>query len=156
MTLAIKPAPVKRSVTVAASPQHAFDVFTRGFDRWWPRSHSIGASPLQTAVIEPKKGGRWFAKLQDGSECDWGEVLAWEPPRRVLLSWRIGADWAIHPDLLTEVEVIFTPDGKSTRVSLEHRLLENMGDGAEAMRAQLDSDGGWNGLLKLFADVAAA
>jgi hypothetical protein len=47
----IKPAPVKKTLSVAVSPRRAFEVFTAGFDRWWPRSHSIGASPLKTAVI---------------------------------------------------------------------------------------------------------
>lgn len=156
MSVTIKPAPVRRSVSVAAPPARAFEVFTSGFDRWWPRSHSIGDAPLKRAVLEGCAGGRWYSELEDGSECEWGEVLAWEPPRRVVLAWRIGADWRYHPDLLTEVEVTFTPEGGATRVTLEHRLLENMGEGAEATRAQLDAEGGWNGILKLYAAVAAA
>ena len=156
MNLAIKPAPVRKSVTVAATPAHAFQIFTAGFDRWWPRSHSIGEAPLKTAVIEPRVGGRWYGLLQDGSQAEWGDVLVWEPPRRVVLAWRIGTSWAYEPDLLTEVEVTFTPDGERTRVELEHRHLERMGDGAEGARAQFDSDGGWGMLLRLFADVADA
>lgn len=155
MTLAIKPAPVRKSISVAASPQIAFRVFTEGFDRWWPRSHSIGAAPLKTAVLEPKVGGRWYGLLQDGSKADWGDVLAWEPPKRVLLAWRIGADWQFHPDLLTEVEVTFTPEGETTRVELEHRLLENMGAAGEGARAQFDGEGGWGMLLGLYAGSVA-
>ncbi len=33
----IKPAPVRRSVTVKAGRDHAFKVFTGGFGRWWPK-----------------------------------------------------------------------------------------------------------------------
>jgi uncharacterized protein YndB with AHSA1/START domain len=156
MSLAIKPAPVKKSVVVAAAPERAFEVFTTGFDSWWPRSHSIGDSPLKTAVMEPKAHGRWYGRLENGTESEWGEVLAWEPPRRVLLAWRIGADWRYDPNLHTEVEVTFTPQGASTRVTLEHRLLENMGEAGEGMRAQFDSDGGWGGLLRAYAEAAAA
>jgi uncharacterized protein YndB with AHSA1/START domain len=150
--LSIKPAPVKKSVSVKASPERAFEVFTAGFDKWWPRSHSIGDSPLKEAIIEPREGGRWYARLENGTEAAWGDVLAWEPPRRVLLAWRIGANWQYDPDLLTEVEVTFTPEvGGATRVELEHRHLERMGEGAEAVRASVESDGGWQGLLRAFA-----
>ena len=155
MSLAIKPAPVRKTLTVAASPARAFEVFTAGFDRWWPRSHSIGDSPLKAAVIEPRKGGRWFGLLENGTEAEWGDVLAWEPPRRLVLAWRIGANWQYDPQLLTEVEVIFTPEGEGTRVDFEHRHLERMGEGAEAVRASFDSEGGWTGLLQMFAAEAA-
>jgi uncharacterized protein YndB with AHSA1/START domain len=153
--LAIKPAPVRKSVSVRASPEQAFRVFTERFDAWWPRSHSIGESPLQEAVIEGRAGGRWYGKLENGTEAAWGDVLAWEPPRRILLAWRIGADWKYDPDLLTEVEVTFTSEvGGATRVELEHRHLERMGAAGEGMRAAFDSDGGWQGLLKMFAELA--
>ena len=155
MSLAIKPAPVKKTLVVAASPQKAFDVFTVGFDRWWPRSHSIGDSPLKTAVIEGREGGRWYGLLENGREAEWGDVLAWDPPNRLLLAWRIGADWQYDPALLTEVEVLFTPEGAGTRVSFEHRLLENMGPEGEGARASFDSEGGWNGLLQMFAGEVA-
>jgi uncharacterized protein YndB with AHSA1/START domain len=151
MTLAIKPAPVKRSVSVDAPPELAFRVFTDGLDRWWPRSHSIGDSPMQTAVLEPKVGGRWYAKLENGAEAEWGDVLAWEPPRRLLLAWRIGADWQYDAALLTEVEVTFTPVGETTQIELEHRLLENMGAAGEGMRALFDNENDWGALLGLFA-----
>jgi uncharacterized protein YndB with AHSA1/START domain len=155
MSLAIKPAPVRKTLTVATSPSRAFEVFTAGFDRWWPRSHSIGESPLKTAVIEPRLGGRWFGLLENGTESEWGDVLAWEPPRRLMLAWRIGANWQYDPELLTEVEITFTPEGEGTRVDFEHRHLERMGEGAEAVRASFESEGGWTGLLKMFATEAA-
>jgi uncharacterized protein YndB with AHSA1/START domain len=153
MTLAIKPAAVKKSLSVKATPERAFEVFSQRFDSWWPRTHSIGDAPLKEAVIEGREGGRWFGRLEDGSEAMWGEVLAWEPPRRLLLAWRIGVDWKYDPELLTEVEVTFTPEvGGATRVELEHRHLERMGEGMEGARAAFDSDGGWQGLLRLFAE----
>ncbi|HEY3800367.1 MAG TPA: SRPBCC family protein [Caulobacteraceae bacterium] len=155
MTLAIKPAPVKKQVRVAAPQATAFRVFTAGFGTWWPASHSIGASPLKEAVLEGHAGGRWFGRLQDGTEAAWGDVLAWEPPARVLLAWRIGADWTYRPDLTTEVEVTFTPQGEATLVTLEHRLLENMGPAGQGARARFDSEGGWGALLDLFAAAAA-
>jgi uncharacterized protein YndB with AHSA1/START domain len=154
--LQIKPAPVRRSVFVNCSPEHAFQVFTAGFDRWWPRSHSIGDSPLKEARLEPGVGGRWYSVLQDGRSAQWGEVLVWEPPTRLVLAWRITADWKCDPNFLTEVEVNFTPEGDGVRVTLEHRNLERFGDKAQQVADSIGSEGGWGGILKAFAEVAEA
>jgi uncharacterized protein YndB with AHSA1/START domain len=153
MSRTISPAPVRKSLSVNATPERAFEVFTARFDSWWPRSHSIGQSPLAEAVLEPRAGGRWYGRLADGSEAEWGDVLAWDPPRRLVLAWRIGADWTYRADLLTEVEVRFTAEGDRTRVDFEHRGLERMGEKAAETRVALDSDGGWTGILKLYADA---
>jgi uncharacterized protein YndB with AHSA1/START domain len=155
MNQLIHPAPVRKTVTVQAEPQRAFEVFTEGFDRWWPRSHTIGAAALKTAVIEPRAGGRWYGIDENGAEDEWGDVLVWSPPSRLVLAWRIGTDWKYQPDLLTEVEVTFTAEGGATRVELEHRHLERMGEGAEGARASFDSPGGWGGLLEFFAAAVA-
>jgi len=149
----IRPAPVRKQLFVEATPQRAFEVFTAGFARWWPgESHHIGGSPYKTSVMEPRMGGRWYEIGVDGAECDWGDVLVWDPPGRLVLAWRIGADWRYHADLTTEVEVRFRPEGKGTRVDFEHRGLENWGEQAEAMRTTVDSEGGWTGLLQAYAD----
>jgi uncharacterized protein YndB with AHSA1/START domain len=153
MNQVISPAPVRHAVTVEAAIERAFEVFTSQFGLWWPASHKIGASPMKTAVIEPRVGGRWYEIGEDGAECQWGDVLAWEPPHRVLLAWRIGADWRFDAGLLTEVEVKFVAlEAGRTRVELEHRLLENMGDAAAAARATFDSDQGWRGILGGFVE----
>jgi uncharacterized protein YndB with AHSA1/START domain len=158
MSQVIRPAPVRKSIDVPAPPARAFEIFTAGFDRWWPRTHTIGKSgALRTVVLEPGVGGRWYGIDDDGSETDWGDVLAWEPPARLLLAWRIGPDWQYHADLRTEVEVRFTAIGAgSTRVDLEHRLLENMGGDAARARASFDSPNGWGAIMALYAGVVAA
>ena len=147
---------VRQSVVVEASPERAFYVFTQGMTSWWPiGSHSIGDRPMAEAVIEPRTGGRWYERADDGTECDWGRVLAWEPPDRVVLEWQISADWKADPAIHSEVEVRFTPEGDGrTRVDLEHRGLETYGERAEQMRAIFDSDGAWNELLQRFAAAA--
>jgi uncharacterized protein YndB with AHSA1/START domain len=151
MDALISPSPVRKSVVVRASPERAFEVFTAGMSRWWLKTHKIGAAPMQDTVIEPKAGGRWFERGEDGSECDWGKVLAWEPPRRLVLAWQIDAQWKFDPGLVTEVEVTFTAADGGTRVELEHRNLERFGARAAEIRAQID--GGWPTLLENFATV---
>ncbi len=152
-------AAVHKTITVQAGAERAFSVFTDDIDSWWPRSHHIGKMPMQKAVIEGWPGGRCYSEQVDGSECPWGRVLVWEPPARLVFAWQIGADWQYEPDLAqsSEVEVRFTPqpDG-STRVDLEHRNLERMRVGGQAMRTAVDSPGGWDGLLQMYAGRAAA
>ncbi|HEY4031791.1 MAG TPA: SRPBCC family protein [Caulobacteraceae bacterium] len=147
----IGPAPVRRSIFVKASPERAFEVFTAGFDRWWPRSHAVGASPLKQALIEPRAGGRWYEVGEDGSQTQWGEVMVWEPPTRLVLVWSVDADWRYDPGLHTEVEVRFTPEGGGVRVDLEHRNLEAYGERAEQVKAKIGNPNGWGGLLRMFA-----
>jgi hypothetical protein len=149
--------PVRKTVRVGASVEQAFQVFTEGFDTWWPRSHSIGGSPLQKAVIEGKIGGRCYQQSVDGSECDWGRILVWEPPSRFVLAWQLNPQWEHEPDVAraSEVEITFSsePDG-STRVDLEHRHFDRHGAGAELIRRGVDSPEGWGGLLQLYAAAA--
>jgi uncharacterized protein YndB with AHSA1/START domain len=148
---------VRKSVLVNAPQTHAFAVFTEQHGTWWPlTTHHIGANPAQTAIIEPMTGGRWFERSSDGAECIWGRVLVWEPPHRIVLSWDIGADWKYDPRLGTEVEVRFVAEGPATtRVELEHRRLERYGAQAETMQTTFDSEGGWSGILRGFAEAAA-
>lgn len=148
---------VKKSISVEASQQRAFRVFTEGMDRWWPRDHHIGTSPMERMVVEPRTGGRWYALSKDRTECDIGRVLAWEPYGRVLFAWQITSQWQFDPSFSTEVEITFTPEGpRKTRVELEHRNLERYGDAANDMRKAFESDEGWNAHLHRMAKALSS
>jgi uncharacterized protein YndB with AHSA1/START domain len=146
-------APVLHRVEVKAPPARAFELFTASMGRWWPRDKSIGPSPFTEIVIEPREGGRWFERDEHGNETEWGKVLAWEPPGRLLLAWQISTRWVYDSQLLTEVELTFVavPWG-GTRVTLEHRNLERFGKDAETHAATIR--GGWPTLVDLFAQYA--
>lgn len=141
---------IRKSVRVNVPPEQAFRVFTDGLDRWWLRSHHIGASEMARAVLEPRKGGRWYEIGVDGTECDWGRVLVWEPPHRLMLAWQINASWTYDPEFVTEVEVRFTPDEGGTTVELEHRNLDRYGADREKAVDSMSSEGGWLALLNAF------
>lgn len=148
---------VRQAITVAAPQERAFTMFTEGMNKWWPRTHKIGQSELAEAVLEGREGGRWYERDVDGGECDWGRVLVWDPPTRVVLAWQISGEWAYDADLLTEVEVSFTAEGPDrTRVELEHRGLDAYGDRAEEMRDRFDAPNAWLGILEEFAQGLAA
>jgi uncharacterized protein YndB with AHSA1/START domain len=149
-------APVRKSIRVNAGQAHAFEVFTSGLDRWWPRGHSIGSAPMQAMVLEPHRGGRWYELGEDGSRADVGKILVWEPPHRFVMSWDINGNWKPDASVSSEVEVRFLPDGENaTRVELEHRKFEQMGGEAGA-KMRKDVDGGWPALLERFKQAAEA
>jgi uncharacterized protein YndB with AHSA1/START domain len=148
---------ILKSTLVAVSTERAFQVFTEEMGTWWPlAAYHIGKVDAKNVVLEPFVGGRWFERGLDGSECDWGRVRVWEPPRRLVLTWEISSQWHHDSSVQTEVEVRFSPEGASTRVELEHRLLHYYGDKAAEMRGIFDSEQGWKGLLTAFAARASA
>jgi uncharacterized protein YndB with AHSA1/START domain len=152
------PNSVRKSVNVKAPLEVAFRVFTEKMGSWWPLAqYKIGKANAVDAVIEPRVGGRWYERGEDGSTCDWGSVLAWEPPSRLVLSWDIDADFQYDPALKTEVEIRFIAQGKDqTRVELEHRRLDRYGARRDEMRRIFDTEGDWGRLLDMFGRVAVS
>jgi uncharacterized protein YndB with AHSA1/START domain len=152
------PNAVRKVMSVKAPLEIAWRVFTEKMGTWWPLGHyKIGKTKAVDAVLEPRVGGRWYERGEDGSTCDWGRVLAWEPHSRLVLTWDISADWQYDPKLNTEIEVRFIPDGKDvTRVELEHRHLDRYGVRRDEMRRIFDTEGDWGKLLEMFARAAAA
>lgn len=145
--------PITATVSIAVPIEQAFAVFTGTFDRWWPRQYHIGKAEVAEIVLEPHERGRWFERGVDGTECDWGRVLAWEPPDRLLLTWQINGAWQFEPDpdRASEVEVRFTAEHPGhTTVEVEHRHFERMDDG-QAVRDAIRGGGGWALLLDGFA-----
>jgi uncharacterized protein YndB with AHSA1/START domain len=148
-------APVHVSVTVRATAREAFRLFTEGMGSWWPlETHSVAADTYEgkvraeTVVFEPRAGGRIYERIAGGRDADWGVVLVWDPPSRVVFSWKPNLS-AAPP---TEVDVRFTPDGRATRVDLEHRGWERLGEHAIEKRRGYQT--GWPGVLNRFVERA--
>jgi uncharacterized protein YndB with AHSA1/START domain len=153
----IRIAPVRKSVVVQTTPAKAFEVFTAGIDRWWPKSKGIGGTPIRESIIEPFVGGRWYTTFEDGRQAVVGHVLIWQPGQRLVVTWEISAEWKEDPRaaFTSEVDLRFLAEATGgTRVELEHRNFERMGASAgETMRNGVD--GGWPTLLELFAKAAS-
>ena len=148
---------VRKEVFVNATPQRAFDVFTKEMAAWWPlASHHVGKVDAKTMVIEPRVGGDINEVGIDDSTCTWGHVLEWDPPARFAFTWELDAAFKIDSTMKTRVEVTFTAERGGTRVDLVHRGLRAYGEKADEMVAIFDSPGGWTGLMAAFASFAAA
>ena len=135
--------PVRKSITVPLAAAEAFELFTARMASWWPLRDrfSISGPRAMTCAIEPRAGGAVYEVRDDGERLPWGKVLAWEPPRRVVLSWHPGRS----PNVAQEVEVTFTASGNGTRVELVHRGWQKLGDDAGA--ARVSYEGGWEAVL---------
>jgi uncharacterized protein YndB with AHSA1/START domain len=137
--------PVRRSVGVQCTPEQAFQLFTEDIDSWWPlASHSVGREAATGCFFEGRVGGRIYETHRDGSLHLWGTVTEWDPPRRVVFSWHPGRDAATAQ----EVELLFTPTQDGTRVELEHRGWERLGDRGPELRQAYQS--GWAGVLQRY------
>jgi uncharacterized protein YndB with AHSA1/START domain len=146
---------VRTEIVVEAPIERAFSVFTEGIGSWWRPDHHILEGELAEMVFEPRVGGHVFDRGADGSECRWARVLAYEPPKRVVISWDINTQWQLETDheRTSEVEVRFVPEGVDrTRVTLEHRNLDRHGEGWEGMRDAVGSPEGWSEGLRGFAE----
>jgi uncharacterized protein YndB with AHSA1/START domain len=137
---------VRRQIVVEAPIERAFAVFTERFGDFKPPEHNLLSAPIAETVFEPWVGGNILDRAEDGSECRWARILAYEPPNRVVFSWDISPQWRLEtdPDQTSEVEVRFIAETpRRTRLELEHRRIERHGPGWEAVSEGVDGDEGW-------------
>lgn len=149
--------PVNAAVIVDTPIEQAFHVFADELGRWWPNAYTYAASHLETAAIEPRVGGRWFERDDEGRETSWGEVRAYERPHRIVAAFAIGPRRSPEsPEKASEVEFRFFPEkgGSRTRLEVEHRDFARHGSGAAELRAGMASHQGWSLILAAFAREA--
>jgi uncharacterized protein YndB with AHSA1/START domain len=140
--------PVRKSVTVPATPQRAFELFTAHMQEWWPlRTHSVGAEDAIGVEFGAGVGGAIIETLADGTTSVWGTITQWEPPHRVAFTWHAGTPEAEA----TRVDVTFTAEGPgSTAVRLVHSGWQRRPDGASAREGY---DSGWEPVVSCFAGI---
>jgi uncharacterized protein YndB with AHSA1/START domain len=121
----MRPASERSRVLVArrveATPAAAFRAFTEEIGQWWRPNGLFQFTDGHTGrlAFDQLSGGdrRLVETYDDGSSFVIGEVRAWEPARRLVLSWRHAS---FAPDQETELHVRFDPVGSQTRVTVEH------------------------------------
>lgn len=149
---------LRAEVVVQAPQESAFSLFTLQFGSWWPPEFSwSGAAKLEGIGMEPRADGFLHEYGPYGLRLDWGRILVWEPPERLVFSWQIGPDRVPVPDptQATEVEVRFTPtNAGSTHVEVTHSCWDRHGDQAERYRE--DFSQAWPYALQRLATEANA
>ena len=136
--------PIRLEVTVRRSLEDAFSLFTTRMTSWWPMQRfTFGPGRSHEVLMDPYAGGRFYERYKDGDEFTIGEVLAWEPPHRVVFTWR--GRWAMP----TDVTVRFTStEPLVTRVQLEHSGWERLG--SEGLERRGEYASGWPAVLVAF------
>lgn len=144
------PEPVRKTVTVPASPERAFELFTAGIGEWWPlATHSVSQDQATGVVFGTGIGGTIVESSADGTTSVWGTVTRWEPPRLLACTWHAGTPVAEA----TRVEVTFTPAGPGETVAqLVHTGWERPLD---STAARLGYDSGWDSVMARYAALAA-
>ena len=134
--------PVRKERVIPGTPEKAFELFTAGISRWWPvTTHSVECEAGTVVAFEGEVGGRLFERSPTGTEHEWGKVSAWEAGKRVVVGWHPGGDGSTAQEL----EVCFDADEGGTKLTLEHRGFEVLGDRAEDVRD--DYDDSWDEIL---------
>lgn len=113
------PSRVLVALRVAAPPERAFQVFTRDIGEWWQPNDLFAFTRGKTGrlAFEPGHSGRLIETYADGSVFEVGRIRVWQPPRRLVLSWRQASFTTAQE---TEVRIRFDPVGDGTRVTVEH------------------------------------
>lgn len=143
--------PVRKQRRVALSPHEAFRLFTDQMGTWWPlETHSIGGTQAADVRFEGRIGGHVVELTTSAEEYDWADVLEWEPPHRVVLSWHPTVEVETASTLEVRFEAV--PDG--CVLHLEHRDWESFG---KVLGRELRDgyDPGWDVVLAPFEARAA-
>ena len=143
--------PLRITFEIACSPDHAFSTWTGRATSWWPPEHTVSHEPGAEIVFEPRAGGRIFERTRRGKEIAWGEIVEWDPPRRLRYLWHIATD----PANATDVEIVFRelPDS-TTRVEIEHGGWDRLAEIGQPWRDA--NQAGWDGVLPSYASCALA
>jgi uncharacterized protein YndB with AHSA1/START domain len=147
------------ALRVKASPERAFTAFVEEIGAWWRPNGLFQTTPRAPGALafEPGEGGRLIETLENGKIFEIGRIFVWEPPVRLVFSWRQAN---FPPALTTEVEVRFAAVGEETRVSVEHRGFDQVPEGAarhgfpdEALLMRLAE--WWQRLLTSYRETSA-
>jgi Activator of Hsp90 ATPase homolog 1-like protein len=143
-------APVIKRIDLDCPVEHAFGVFTRQLDTWWPlASHSCFADSAARVVIEERVGGTVWEIAGNGERAPWGEILEWQPPLVFAMTWHPASDPARATRLRVRFEAL---SNRRTRLELVHDGWQARGDTAGTGREGYDS--GWDGVLRAYQACA--
>lgn len=145
---------IKQSLFIPIPVHKAFQYFTNELNSWWPKEYTWSGEGLEKIAIEPRKNGRCYERGPHGFECDWGRVLTWDPPHRILFTWQISPNRVPepNPEKVSEIEVLFKEEESKTLITFIHRDFEKHGENAESYKQLLESPQGWPFILNKYKE----
>jgi uncharacterized protein YndB with AHSA1/START domain len=143
--------PIRLALEVGCPADEAFETWTARIGEWWPADHTVTGESELEVTLEGRVGGRIYERTSSGTEHDWGEVVEWQPPQRLVYLWHLRRDRADA----TEVEIKFVPLGPARcRLEIEHRGWERLGTDSQSWRDR--NLGGWASLLPHFEQAVGS
>jgi uncharacterized protein YndB with AHSA1/START domain len=153
------------ALRVPVPAARAFAAFTEQIGEWWQPNGLFQFTDGRdgSLAFEPGPDGRLVETYPDGSSFVVGHIRAWEPPHRLVVSWRHAS---FAPDQETELHVRFDdvddPGGAvgQTRVVVEHFGWDRIPPEHAARHGfplatfQLRFAEWWQALLRTLTDVA--
>lgn len=149
---------IKQSLIIPIPVHKAFQYFTNELNSWWPKEYTWSGEVLEKIAIEPRENGRCYERGPHGFECDWGRVLTWDPPYRILFTWQISPNRVPepNPEKVSEIEVLFKEEKNKTNITFIHRDFEKHGENAESYKQLLESPQGWPFILNKYKEQVSA
>jgi uncharacterized protein YndB with AHSA1/START domain len=104
--------PITCSEHVPRLAEMAFAVFTQEIGSWFPRGDfAVHGNHAELSLDE----NRLVERTAAGAFEVWGQVLAYDAPHHLRMTWSVGPE---HP--ATELDVTFVEEGMGTLVRLVH------------------------------------
>ena len=114
---------VEKSIVVGLPRDLAFTKWVEEVHRWWPAGHRRSGDPSSTVVMEGREEGRFFERCDSGEEFDFGRIVEYRYPERLVLDWFLGSG----PERASKVEICFSSLSEAeTKIEVTHWGPERM------------------------------
>lgn len=143
---------ISKKIKVELTPAEAYQKFVTELNEWWPAKYTWSHKTLHELTIDPQKDGLCSEIGPYGFRCDWGRVTDIEEGTFIELKWQVGPNRepVPNPDRASDIIIEFAEDEPGTLVTLQHFNFGNHGESSEQYRDAMDSEQGWDYILRCF------
>ncbi|WKN41656.1 SRPBCC domain-containing protein [Tunicatimonas pelagia] len=143
---------IAKNIQVSVSSDQAFHKFLHEFNNWWPREYTWSRDKLIEIRIDARVGGLCTEVGPYEFRCDWGRVTELVTNQKIGLKWQISPkrEPVPDPEQASTIEIKFAENQGGTLMELVHQDFERHGAGIEEYRDAMDSEYGWDYILKCY------
>ncbi len=144
---------ISREIEVGIAVDKAFSIFVEDINNWWPQEYTWSQEKLNEIKIEGWENGLCTEMGPFNFRCDWGRVTEFVENKRLRIKWQISPNREPVPDPESasdlHLEFVASHDSDSL-IKFEHSNFENHKNGAKKYREMMDSENGWDYILKRY------